>query len=302
MARKEHSAHDLVEPAVAALIARTRAAADRLIHQRHDAEAVHDFRVGLRRMRTVVRAARQMYGRTRSDAILAELTRFGDATNALRDEEVLDETIHLTRLDPPHAQAVRAWLDERARHEVMLRDAAVRQVAGPELDIALAKLRAHVARGPKRDESIRAFAKRRLKEARRDLRALLPVERSDVDGLHRLRIRFKRLRYTCEMLGQLMPGADAAASLRASGTNHAAIARHAARMQKLLGLLHDVDVALDTVGADEAMAEASREHLAAALTVLRRRHVDRGMAALLSLPDALLGKIVTARVSQPGTA
>ena len=49
-------------------------------------EAVHDFRVGLRRLRTALRAARRIYGKKRLREISEGLKRYGDVTSALRDE------------------------------------------------------------------------------------------------------------------------------------------------------------------------------------------------------------------------
>ncbi len=299
MSAKRPSAHDLVKPAVEGLVARTQAAARRVIAGETDPEAVHDFRVGLRRLRTVLQASRRLYGRSRLAPSLAALRRFGEATNALRDAEVLGETIALATLDDGARQEVADWLAERAQRERRLRREAVALIAGPELAEALSSLSAVVGAGPRRDEDAVAFAKRRLRRARKGVRALLPVDRSDAERLHRLRIRFKRLRYTAEMLGRFVTELDAALALQhetagQERVNYAAVAKLAARMQKDLGLLHDADVALEAVAADEELAPPLRRALVDALGALRGRLADRAVAALGQLPSELLGKPIPA--------
>ena len=60
-----------------------------------DEEAVHDLRVGIRRMRTFLRACVWLYRRSTVERLAGELRAVAQATNALRDEEVLVETLEL---------------------------------------------------------------------------------------------------------------------------------------------------------------------------------------------------------------
>jgi CHAD domain-containing protein len=297
--KEQLSAHELVKSAVEGLVARTRAAADRMLDARDDAEAVHDFRVGLRRLRTVLGASGRLYGKKRVKSLIGELKKFGDATNSLRDAEVLSETIDATAIDGDVKEQVHAWLERRALGEGQLRDAAIELLAGPQLDSALSSLLGQMDRGPKKDQTAPVFAEKRFDAARRGVRELLPVERADSDRLHRLRIRFKRLRYTCEMLGQLMTRFDAevAPEQRPSpAADYPAIAKMAARMQKDLGLLHDADVALDTIGDDDSLDDRLREHISHALLGLRGRLVDRAVDRLEALPHELVGQPTTPSV------
>jgi CHAD domain-containing protein len=290
-------AHDLVKPATAGLELRIRRAAERVVGARLDSEAVHDFRVGLRRLRTVLRAARKLYGKRQVKLLLVEFKRFGDATNALRDEEVLAETLEPVELDDSQRAAVRSWLRVREARESSLRKEAIDVIDGPWLDEAFDRLESCLARGPKHDETAASFAKSRLKEAREDVRSALPVARSDTAGLHRLRIRFKRLRYTSEMLGRFMTQADATAALRQDqrrrgGPNYAAVARLAARMQKVLGALHDADQATITLRADELLDPQVREGVLLRLGVQRGKLADEAIARLKQLPQEMFGVTV----------
>jgi CHAD domain-containing protein len=121
---------------------------------------------------------------------------------------------------------------------------------------------------------------------------MLPVSRDDVAALHRLRIRFKRLRYTAEMLDRFT-GVGQSKKKGASGdkrrSTFAKIAKQAQRMQKHLGTLHDADVALETVAAAESLAEDDKEALTKGLLALRARLVDESVDAVEALPSTTLG-------------
>lgn len=293
--KRQPSAHELVQPAVEGLIARIRSAAQRVVASRNDPEAIHDFRVGLRRLRTVLRASRRLYGKEHVKPLEQRFKTFGDATSALRDEEVLDETVAGVEIEPASRERVAAWLRARSAREAVLRNEAVVLVNSPALDESFDALLALVAGGPKRDDGAEAFAERCLESARVGVHELLPVRRHDVDALHRLRIRFKRLRYTAEMLGRFMTHADASEALRVGGRRHhgpnyAAVARLAARMQKVLGLLHDADQARITVSDTDGLDSSTRLELLAALTKLREQLVDEAIARLQDLPEELFGR------------
>lgn len=276
---------------------RIRAAAVRVLSDRADEEAIHDFRVGLRRLRTVLRSARDIYGKKKIKKLETNFERFGDATNALRDAEVLAETLALTDLDDEHRDVASRWLDDERRRQERLRDDAVAILEGGELEAAFAALLDAVGGRPKRDVSLKRFAKTRLVDAQLGVAEMLPVSRDDVDALHRLRIRFKRLRYTAEMLDRFTGVGQSRkkASRKNRGremrrSSFAKIAKQAQRMQKLLGTLHDADVALATVAASATLDEDQKQPLTVGLLGLRRRLVDESVDALEALPSHVLGE------------
>ena len=85
-----------------------------------DDEAIHDMRVAIRRMRTVLKIARPLFTRFHSDAVRAGFTIVHRATGALRDEEVLEET--LAAVDVTDA-AFFDWRQRRRARERALRRA-----------------------------------------------------------------------------------------------------------------------------------------------------------------------------------
>lgn len=293
--RGKLTAHELVRPAMTSLLVRIESDARRVVGQHDDEEAVHDFRVGLRRLRTMLRASRRLYGKTKVKRLEAAAKAFGDATSALRDAEVLDDTLRLAALDA-HAQTVAAaWLGEVKAREADLRAGAVALINGPELAAMCTAARKMIAVEPKRNHAVSDYADDRFDDVRDGVRELLPVQGSDIERLHKLRIRFKRVRYTCEMLAQFMHVVDAtgtrkkhrARALAAAG-RFAESARLAARMQKELGLLHDADQAIIGLGR-ATMSDDDRAAVERALLALRARLVSRSLTLLAKVPDSIVG-------------
>ncbi len=201
-------ASELLAPALTGALAATSTAVERVSRAHDDAEAVHDMRVGIRRMRTVLNAGRGLYGRKAAERLIDQLRTVSKATNALRDEEVLGDTIAMLELAPPLQATATAWIERRVALLGELRAMGLAMLDGSGIRHVLGALGDLAARPPKRDQDALDFAREQLLLARRELCALLPeVAARDGVALHRLRIRFKRLRYTAEML---------AGSLRAS--------------------------------------------------------------------------------------
>ncbi len=238
-----------------------------------DPEAVHDLRVTLRRLRSLLRASRQIFGRFHADFARAELGRIAAPTGAIRDEEALRETLDRVAATP-RLRAMVARLKrargprDRARRAAFVR--AVHQGLLTEARRALdALLRLPVR--PRRDRDGGKFARRALR------RALTEVERrgsppdDDVAGLHELRIAHKRVRYLAMGLAPLL--GDAAEPAR----------RRAERAQKRLGDLHDLDVARAVVARSRCLSPVERRALVSAIardraTALTRFHAMQSEA------------------------
>ena len=136
-------------PKLRALDAAVTEAIPRVVHAT-DGEAIHDLRVAMRRLRTLLKLARPVYGRFHADAARMGYTHVFRSTGDLRDEEVLDETLDLVAVDEP---SFHAWRRLRAARERSLRRAAVARVRGADLARARQMLRALLTLpvSPKRD-------------------------------------------------------------------------------------------------------------------------------------------------------
>jgi CHAD domain-containing protein len=111
---------------------------------------------------------------------------------------------------------------------------------------------------PSRDRRATKFARRATEDARREIERRRSAEPATPEELHRLRIAYKRLRYTVETFSGVLP------------SDLAALAQPAARQQNRLGRLHDIDMAIACVRAARSLSDAGREALLGALEAARR--------------------------------
>jgi CHAD domain-containing protein len=196
------------------LAAAARAA--RRLDDPSDAEALHDFRVALRRLRSLLRAydepLRAVPGKLRR-----RLKRVARATTHARDAEVQLEWLgHANRRQRGAAREAGEWW--RARLETA-RDAAyaeVRAEVRQEFHELRERLRAVLAtrRAPRRVLSLARTARPLIAhQAGALVRALEPI-RSATQGkeIHSARIEGKRLRYLIEPLATALPAAARAVS------------------------------------------------------------------------------------------
>jgi CHAD domain-containing protein len=254
------SARDFLAPVLSTLIAAVRREADRASSPEPDPEAIHDFRVALRRLRTALRPARRVFGKRRLRALGAELRRFAQATSALRDEEVLRETLAALELPARARPGLDAWLVQRARQERARRRRASVLIAGtgtapgePTLGEVLSRLERRLDRRRADKAAAGALAGAALDHAAAGVAALVGSRPSDAAAMHALRICYKRVRYTAELFAPVL------------GEGAGAAAKAAARMQKHLGELHDLDEALARIRRARSLPHSARSAVAAAL-------------------------------------
>ena len=147
------------------------------------------------------------------------------------------------------------------------RDAAPREErVPPVLDVLVNLSRLFVPRG--RAPAASKLAARALTAAAEAVIAASAVDPDDGEALHALRICFKRLRYTVELLAPLY--GDRAVRIGAS----------AAALQKQLGEVHDLDQAAGFVRRARSLPRSARAALLPALDARRRRVIARAMAEL----------------------
>lgn len=171
------------------------------LQQAQDTEALHDLRVCLRRIRSLLRPLRGCPGATRLDRAAAEL---GRLTTPLRDLEVLI------------AELARHDLDWQANVRQSDLQARCRQLlAHPQLIDFPSRLHAWRRRFRR---TARRAAKHRLD--RHLLRQQRQLRRALADtgyDRHRLRLLIKRLRYAAEAYPQRLPlSPEATACLKAA--------------------------------------------------------------------------------------
>ena len=204
-----------------------------------DPEALHDYRVALRRLRSCLRAYPKELGPKDSRTNRRALTRLARGTNESRDLEV-----HLGWLAEQRdagSEADRAgilWLIERLseakrrkRDELLGLD----EKLFPEIEARLSQQLSHLPSPGRLDGSVRrstaAVTVRRARKAARRLHRRLGRIRgySSETEIHRARIAAKHLRYLLEPFAPDLPGGDATVARLKS-------------LQDGLGEVHDAQV------------------------------------------------------------
>ncbi|MBX3263989.1 MAG: CHAD domain-containing protein [Labilithrix sp.] len=231
-----------------------------------DDEAIHDLRVAIRRMRTLLKMSRKVFGRWHTDVVRGAFAEVMRATGDLRDEEVLEETLE----DAAEGPELDAWIQGRKAREAKLRQAVVTRIQRGDLDRARLMLKALLVFPvePERNVDLARFARRTVERARRKVESKRDVDVEDVTGMHDLRIAYKELRYSIELLADALP-IDARAQLEPATV-----------FQKRLGELHDVDMATEVVAAAKGLSAAAREQALASLATLRTKRVHKYLREL----------------------
>jgi CHAD domain-containing protein len=196
--------------AVAHLTAAARARAR--LKNPEDGEALHDFRVALRRLRSLLRAY-QPYAEIVPKKLRRRLRRIARATTAARDAEVQLDWLRHARL-PTEARAAGAWLAERLRNQRNAAYDALPDEAIEPFDRLQAGLRRTFTPMPDRRRAGADFsgvtARVLAEHAEALTRAVSAVgSLRDETVIHAARIEGKRLRYLIEPLAPAIPGARA---------------------------------------------------------------------------------------------
>ena len=179
-------------------------------------EAIHQMRIGARRLRALIQMFKTATADARQEAVRAEVRWLG---RELADARDLDVFLH-GAWARAEARAGEAAAVEARRHLELARLAAYSRAAaaagGPRLRRLLMETLAWIEVGPwtgrraaaaeHRDAPARDFAPRRLGRSRRKLLdAGRHLKRLSSEGRHRARIEAKKLRYGAEALAGLFP-------------------------------------------------------------------------------------------------
>jgi CHAD domain-containing protein len=266
-----------------------------------DAEALHDLRVALRRLRSCFKSYAEQLGDSVPKKLSRRLRRLARATGPGRDAEVQiawlrEQRPEVGRRNRQHRQGL-AWLlarFERRRDESYgeMRSEVARDFAPVEeglrrrLSVYRAEVRLDESRPPSFGEAAGGILLRHAAKLERRLGRVTAA--SDVERAHAARISAKRLRYLADPLAQLVEAGHGQA--RAGRLVHGLKG-----LQDLLGELHDAHVLESELAAALGDAAAERAHRLLEVTVAggeidqhrlrveRRRAHEPGLLALARL-------------------
>ncbi len=228
-------------------------------------EAVHDFRVNVRRLRCVFKTVTPVYGNFFSGYFRTALKKIQDATGELRDVEVLADHLQSKSIRTPPADApesgeaflerLQAYTEQTRRREKELRSALRKQLNDDAFLYPLKQLEALLVLPVResRDREAEVFALEVVQKMRDRLQKKVDriAERAgDAPWLHALRIDCKHIRYVTEFYRYVLPPSVQQTS------------RFAKKMQNKLGDLHDYDFILELIDAQgEELGPELREEL-----------------------------------------
>jgi CHAD domain-containing protein len=229
-------------------------------------EALHDFRVALRRTRSVLRAYRPWLGHI-PRKLRRQLRALARATNVARDTEVMMDWLRVERrkIQDKHRSGfvwLQSLLNERyeASYAEITRE-VLKEFAG--MEARLRALLAPIANTDREAAPSPSYAvvtadliRQHLAELTEHLDGIRSVE--DAEAIHATRIRGKRLRYLIEPLANERPSANT-------------IVRRMKQFQDRFGVLCDAFVQVREIASavETAGAEAARGKLERALGIRR---------------------------------
>jgi CHAD domain-containing protein len=222
-------------------------------------KGVHDMRVAARRVRSALRDLGPFLQKDPLKDIKQELRSISDALGAVRDRDVTILALK-TLSDEADSGPVKTGIDTFAGENVQKRNIAridlTAIITADHIDGLRKKLKASLKEATIDAEplSFNAAAGRMVAANLDDLLALAPrlYKPFKRNGLHKLRIAAKRLRYSLE-LAALCYGAEAKK-----------LAKEISRLQDHLGELHDCDIWIEDLGARLAGVPDENELEAAA--------------------------------------
>jgi CHAD domain-containing protein len=167
---------------------------DPLIRTGDDPDAIHDFRVAVRRMRSVLKSTRALFERDWLKSLRDELRWIAGELGDARDLDVL--LLELRKDAGPDAAPMLKQLEtQRRRAWKRARSALESERYGKLLDRLAEAVEAPLVR--KAHVSLEAVAAREFEKLRREARRLGP--KTSPADVHRVRIRAKRARYAAEL-------------------------------------------------------------------------------------------------------
>ncbi len=269
-----------------------------------DTEALHDFRVGLRRLRSALRAYRKQLGKSVPKKLAKRLKRLAGSTGPGRDTEVQMEWLRGRRpqLAPQHRAGLDwhlAHLDDRMqdayeemREEIEAEFLKVEEGLRRRLSVYRAEIHLNPSGNPAGDpaeprDTLGSATAAILRKQIEDLEAHLAKveEPDDQEAAHEARITAKRVRY---LLEPLVPEIDGAGP----------VVKRFKALQDLLGDLHDAHVLEAELAEAVEAAAVERVRRILELSLSESSPASTGMLRAERRRDRVPGLIALAKLNR----
>ena len=226
-------------------------------------EAVHQLRVGLRRLRAAVAVFQPLLVEADRERIETELKWLAGETDAARDLDVfIRDVFHPTALEAPSpglAPLGRRLLTARGQAY----DCALAAIQSPRYGRLMLETTAWIETAALPDAPVMPFAAEALDRLHRQVeKRARDLSDQDAASRHHLRIRAKRLRYAAEFFADLFP----------ARRRRARYLKALERMQDTLGALNDLAVARDRIPGEAHLDDPEVAFAAGRIIGRRERH------------------------------
>jgi inorganic triphosphatase YgiF len=246
-----------------------------------DPEYLHQMRVGLRRLRSALRAFRALVPKKAEKPVVTRLRALAPPLGAARDWDVFCEGLVRISAQEPERAPPLGQLLARARGKRAGARRLARAAAGsPKMQAFLLRALRWLSASPWRkraggaETSLARFAATALDSLQRKaLKEADGIDWADMARRHQLRIRIKRLRYGCDFFAASFAGALAQPYLK-----------RLAALQDILGDLNDIAVARRLL--TELAPRGSPADLSSASAYVARTLGARERTVVISLQPA----------------
>ncbi|QDU59888.1 CHAD domain protein [Planctomycetes bacterium Pan216] len=270
----------------------TASAAVRRLEDPHDTEALHDFRVAVRGLRSRLKAYRRYFKQNISRKLLTKVKELASSTNATRDAEVQLQWLNAQKkaLEGKHALGLQRLIDRLSSFKSAGYDeirAQVQERFGklePKLRerLMMYRLEIHLER-PRADCTFAAATAELIREDAQELEDYLRFIEGpeDEENSHEARLVVKRLRCLLDPIRHFIPECKP-------------MVKRLKGLQDTLGELHDSHVMSTEVGAtiEVAATQQARELLASVMGGYdsdRSRH-DQECRDIVAIANVVRGR------------
>lgn len=230
-------------------------------------KAIHDMRIGSKRLREAVRVFKSALPSKERERLLPRVEELNDLLGEVRDRDVLYAAFGKLAQQAPAAtlppKLLRQLKRERRRHHAVLLE-FLEQLHASDFAVAYARLMKRMLKTRGEQPTALAFAAEAVGER---LQAVLDnmqviLKPASVAAFHRQRIRVKKLKYALEPFLTILP------------PEIAPLYDLIGELQELMGQVHDVDVQLELIEQWWAEHEEAAAALDAATAVLQEQREE----------------------------